>query len=220
MRVILVFCFFFFLFARCNKTETDKFTEVIQDLDQQKIYVVFRETDSKNGIVSKNYNVTSSTMTHVGIGFFDPKKKFKVYHIDLNAKDKDTKKNDIIISPITEFFNPTDCEVLGGEVWEYNKNYRKEKFVTINNYIDSMSLKTNIKFDIDFDYEDSNKLYCSELVSKFLEKFSSYKPHLITKKVNNLQRLYLKKDSIKYVPVDYFMQFSCFQQVYKFKKEA
>src|SRR5690554_921207 len=219
MRLVIVSILTFLLFFQCDKIGIEsEIVKVITTLDKDKIY---RETDSKNGLISRNYNISPSSMTHVGIGFFDKNELFKIFHIDLNQK-KESQKNDIIVSSISEFFDLKDCSVLGGEIWRYDKEFSDKEFNEIHNYIDSMFLNTNIKFDIDFDYEDSNKLYCSELVSKFLTKFSkdSYTSDLKSKKVNNIHRLYLKKDTVKYIPVDYFMTLPSFQKVYQFKSEV
>lgn len=40
-------------------------------------------------------------------------------------------------------------------------------------YMDSVSNVKDLKFEIDFNYASSTKLYCSELVSKFLVEFSN-----------------------------------------------
>lgn len=219
MRFFLIFILFF----SCNNNEFDSkenFIKNVNNLDRNKIYLVFRETDSKNGFVSKNYNITSSSMSHVGIGFFNSNDVFKVFHIDLKSNDDD-KNNDVMISGINDFFYLNDCDVLAGEIWEFENEFSRSEFSEMFIYMDSVSNVKDLKFDIDFNYANSTKLYCSELVSKFLVEFSNdYAPVLKNVKLKKIHELYINKKNVDCIPVDYFMTLSNFKRKMYFKKEA
>src|SRR5690606_19672227 len=98
------FIYFFLLLSLsisgCEiKSEYEKFKSF--QYDKNTIYLFFRETNSKNGFISREYNVNNSSMTHIGIGYFN-NSKLKILHID-NVKNN--RKNDLIISTIDDFFS-------------------------------------------------------------------------------------------------------------------
>lgn len=55
-------------------------------LDENKAYLLFRGTKTKEGIVSSSYNVFNSRASHVGFLFF-VNEKWVVYHIVENSSE-------------------------------------------------------------------------------------------------------------------------------------
>lgn len=214
---ILYYFLIFIIFSCTGKKESNTYIE--GDLNKNRIFLVFRETNSKNGFLAKEYNMTSSSVTHIGLGFFDDN-KFKIINIDnINQKDRE---NDILISSLDDFFNLKNYEVISGEIWEYHKDLKSEQIKRIARDIDSLYTKSNIRFDTKIDYNESEKMYCSELVSKLLDNFleDDYKVELQKKKLAPVHRFYLRKDTIEYIPVDYFCTLTTFKKVYSFRNKA
>lgn len=209
---LIIFTVSLLLFFNLNSKNN---TLNISNLSKNTVYIVFRETDSKNGLLSKEYNINSSKMTHVGIGFFK-NGKFQILHID--NKKNSNKKNDIIIDSTEEFYNLNDCKVLSGEIWKYEKTLNEKELIELRNLIDSLYYKSQIKFDKKIDYWNDKNMYCSVLVSKTLEKIiPHYKVKLYKRKLNPIHSFVFKQDSITYLPVDYFTKLSYFKKVQQFK---
>lgn len=71
--IILLFSF------SCKKEPLiEKYKDV--SLKDKKVYILYRETDSKMGKFIQPYNINGSKFSHVGVGFFY-EKKFKVFHV-------------------------------------------------------------------------------------------------------------------------------------------
>lgn len=104
-------------FAQCKKGQIS-YKGV--DFNDQNIYLFYRETNSKAGMISKSYNIHQSNYSHVGIGFLDGN-QVVVYHI---LHDKDNEQNfkysELIKDTLDEFYNPKNDEVVGGEILSLN----------------------------------------------------------------------------------------------------
>ena len=98
-------------------------------------------------------------------------------------------------------------------IWKI-KNLKSETL------LGKLNFKDTIHYDYNFDNKTSNKLYCSEFVAKTLENIfhEDSKFILLTKKLNKLEEMILRKDSIQYYPVDFFIKNSHFVFVSEWSK--
>ncbi|HSD13308.1 MAG TPA: hypothetical protein VLB74_01530, partial [Flavobacterium sp.] len=174
------------------------FTSCAKDdlkLNKEKCYLVFRESDSKEGFFVKKFNLGNSKVTHVGFLIYN-EMSWKVFHA--------INKNGNCIEQI-EFDDFCDSgkrklhlEFL--EILDFNS---KTKLVS---KIDSIK-KCNLKFDYSFSNTATKSIYCSRFVCKILEATDSDKYHfdLREKKLNAIESSFLNKERLLYYPVDIFL---------------
>ena len=184
---IVLFCFL--LFYSCSKVNELK-------LDKNKTYLVFRDSESKEGFFVKKFNISNTDVTHVGFLFFN-NQTWKVYHA-IDVKDK----NCVVVEDYNNFSIKNDKE-LKIRILEIKDFDKKE---LLNNKLDSI-YKLNLKFDFTFSENKANSTYCSKFVCDLLNSVDSkYQFRLTTKPLNNLESSYLKKDTLNYYPVDLFFK--------------
>ncbi|MCJ7933287.1 MAG: hypothetical protein MUW56_06520 [Chryseobacterium sp.] len=180
--------------------------------EKNTIYLYFRETKSKAGLISKSYNINNSNYSHVGIGGIINGKE-QVYHI-LFWNDGKKHFTDLRIESIDDFFNPKNEKVLSGGVYSV-KNVTPYEYSKFTNVLDSIR-QQRLAFDKKFESIDDNKFYCSELVISLL-RFTKRDFHLkkIKKKLTGIDAVILNRDSISYYPTDIFMNNENFTPVEK-----
>lgn len=209
-------CLALSLIISCDKKYKNE-TDIVTHLNKNRVFLVYRATDSKNGFIAKEYNITSSNLTHIGLGYFESN-EFKIINIDnIRQVGRD---NDILISSLEEYINLADCNVLDVEIWEYYKDMKSEQITELIKIADSLYNKSSIRFDDKIDYKESDKMYCSELVSNLLNRIimNEYEVKTFKKKLPPIHQYVLKKDTLEYISVDYFTTLSTFKKVYSLKK--
>jgi hypothetical protein len=196
----------------CSIKET--ISEKIEKIVPQKnyIYLFYRKTDSKNGIIAQSYNRNNSKMSHIGIGFVDKDNNFLINHIlEKNIK---LSQNDIWSSSVDEFYNKRE-KIVGGEVWISKKPLSDIQMASIKNCIDSIKA-TNVRFDFDFNFNDHKNMYCSEFAYVVLNKVSEFKidSKLSSTKLKGLKKTFLGRSTLKYLPVDFLYLNHNFEKIY------
>lgn len=174
------------------------------DFKKQKIYLFYRETASKAGMISKSYNIHHSNYSHVGIGLCTGNEIY-VYHI-LNAEvnKQNLSKSDLIKETVKEFYSPKNDKVLGGEIFLV-EGISKNGLLNFRKVIKNLEYK-KLKFDKKFTTKNDDNFYCSELVYYILHKINvKFNIEQTHKKLTGIDKIILKRDSISYYPADVFI---------------
>lgn len=176
---------------------------------EEMIYIVCRGTKSKQGIISKNFNLLDKNITHIGIGIFI-KNKFKVYNV---TNDIGYKTNSFVIETLESFLNRQDLRYCA--IWSLKrpKGLRQRIIENCESYRDKF-----IYFDNVFNLNNGDSLYCSEFVVKILNA-SGIKPSIKpTLKILNdyfLEQISGQKQ-ISYYSVDFFLNFRSIKKIYEY----
>jgi len=185
------------MFVRCNKSNSPIKINV---LDKDKCYLVFRGTNTKEGIIAEEFNLFNTKSSHVGICVFQ-NSKWTVYHV-LNPKVEDDTA--LIREGFDDFFDIDEVSLFSASIWVLKDLSTEEFSKLLKKLRDYEQLK--LKFDLTFASNDPTKLYCSEFVCNVLKKVNkekfSFSPSKI--KLKGLHSLFLGKDSLEYYPVDIF----------------
>jgi len=170
------------------------------------IFIFTRATESKINFIAKDFNLSDSLSTHIGIGL-RKNDEFIIYNVD---NDKKLNNSSLITENLNSFIN--NAGVLHYSIWEYKTN--------LNEYIlflDELKKFKEIKinFDYEFDLKEDNNLYCSEFVYFVLKKINYTKFNFlpIEKQLINFYAGFFKKSEISYIPVDFFLSFNVFRKV-------
>lgn len=176
----------------------------LDKLELKSSYLVFRDSETKEGFLVKNFNLSSKNLTHVGFLLFT-NNKWNVYH----AIDKKV-GNCVVVNKFQDFVQNEDNETLKIHVL---KIHSISKEILLNK-IDSVQ-KRNLQFDFHFEENVKNKTYCSKFVCTVLHELDAkkYNFKLQKKKLNNLEAAYFKKEFLKYYPVDIFFRNKYFETV-------
>jgi len=169
----------------------------LEQLEYNSCYLVFRDSETKEGFFVKNFNVSNKNLTHVGFLLFR-NNKWCVFH----AIDKKV-GNSIVVDNWNDFAHNENKETLKIQVLKIDgDSFDKDKLL---NKIDSVQ-KCNLQFDFNFDKDVKDKTYCSKFVCHMLNEIDpdKYNFKLQKKKLNNLEAAYLKKEFLEYYPVDIF----------------
>ena len=137
------------------------------------------------------------------------KNKKNVYHVHPNSN----KDNMILKESLTEFLTLKKHKIEYYSIFLVD-GLIKEK---VENILDK-EVKKGIGFDYDFDYQDSSKLYCSEFVAKVISHCvkDSINFNFLTRKTSFFLRMINKKDSITYLPVDFFFSDLNTRMIYRY----
>ena len=123
------------------------------------------------------------------------------------------KKEDFFNIFLTKYNDFINLEVLKDIIV---KNMNNNDFVKIQNKIISMKNK-NIVFDNNFYTIKDNMYYCSEFVCEILNSTKKFNFIITKKKLSGLDSIYLKRDTLKYIPVDIFLNRSPFELIKKWE---
>lgn len=203
MKINFVLLLLLTLLVNCNKQGHFFYKET--EIKKNQIYLFFRETKSKAGMVSKSYNINKSNYSHVAIGGVIDNKVL-VYHI-LNDKyeGKKSRKSDLICEDIKKFYNSPDEEVLSGAIYKV-ENVTASDFVRFRKILNILKMR-NLKFDKKFISADDENFYCSELVYYILKNTKhDIELKLTRKKLTGIDAVLLKRDTIAYYPTDVFVK--------------
>ncbi len=176
---------------------------------EESLYIVARGTKSKQGLIGKKFNVADTNITHIGLGYYEPRtKSLKIYNISTEKKSK----NALLVESLYEFMTPRDLFYIG--IWEYAPGHRQ--FQQVKRLLADFE-KRVISFDYDFDLQNADSsLYCSEFCWKVLKavdkKKFDFKP-VIRLVSNSFYKNVLGRDTLTYIPVDFFTGFVNFKKV-------
>src|SRR5690554_3193437 len=166
--------------------------ETKYNIQKDKIYLIFRGNKTeKTSILVGKYNLVNQDISHVGILLYN--NMWQVYHI------YDTPNNsDIITDNISSFLENSDRKIIF-QIDNINKTCILGRIETL--------IKEDTKFDKFFNLEPDNKLYCSEFIVDIFNNCNiSTKSLIYKKKLVPLHATILKRDSLKYYPVDSFLE--------------
>lgn len=169
-------------------------------LDKDKCYLVFRGTTTKEGLVSKEYNISNDKPTHVGICIFQDA-QWVVYHVLSPTKKNST----ALFNESLEIFLDVNKEsIYNVSIWVIN-NLTDQEMFKLTTLLKKYE-QIHLNFDLTFKSKDTTNLYCSKFVNNVLmnatnRKFN-FKP--IRAKLKPLHSVYLAQDSLEYYPVDLF----------------
>ncbi|MDO4728084.1 MAG: hypothetical protein Q4B43_03650 [Bacteroidota bacterium] len=161
------------------------------------IYILSRNSESKEGNMVLEYNYTNQPISHIGIAL----DKVYVYSMDYN---KTNKQNSSLIKERYEAFwnskNPAN-----NKLWRIRTT--QEEYQKIQQYIDSLE-KQKLFYDLAPDTSDG--LYCSELVYLALNRAnpSKFKQNKISKKLKGIAKILVGSETISYYPADFFLNYN------------
>ena len=183
--------------VHCKKKDFDINIDI---LDKEKCYLVFRGTNTKEGLVSKAYNISNNKPTHIGICIFQDS-EWIVYHV-LSPRKKDVTA--LINESFDAFFDVRKESICNASIWLIN-NITTSETSKLRKQLHKYE-QIKLEFDLTFKSKDTTKLYCSKFVNDVLMyvnskkfKFETYKA-----KLKPLHSVYLAQDSLEYYPVDLF----------------
>lgn len=164
------------------------------------IFFVCRASLQKSALIATEFNLEDQVISHVGLGIMK-NNDIVIFHVDDrsgNAMQKSTR---------SEFFDPASFYYC---VYSMPLSLQKLK------QIDSLlQFHPPVKFDQDLSLEN-DKLYCSEFCLSILtavdpEKFA-FRP--LSRKISNpFVRSYLGRDTLTYIPPDFFLAYPGIQKV-------
>jgi hypothetical protein len=209
MKNIYIFLSIFFVVSCSNKNRIFKDL----NLNEKKIYLFFRGTETKEGIIAKKYNIINKDISHVGIGYFHKNEnEFLIYHVINSNKD-----TNLEISSLNTFFIENDFKTVYCSIWEITNKQKTDRIISIlNSY-----KEREIKFDLLFTGKNDNKLYCSEFIVNVLNEIDSVS-FTFKKQKMKLKPLYskiLKKDTLYFYPADIFILNPFFKNICEKKIE-
>ena len=183
--------------VHCKKKGSDLNTDI---LDKEKCYLVFRGTNTKEGLVSKEYNISNNKPSHVGICIFQDS-EWIVYHV-LSPKKKDITA--LIHENFDVFFDVGKESIYNASIWVID-NLTTTEILRLRTQLNKYK-EIHLKFDLSFKSKDTTKLYCSKFVKDVLTNVNKKKFKFETSKVKlkTLHSVYLAQDSLDYYPVDLF----------------
>lgn len=201
--IIVIFSFYSYKSSSLNEK-----IENLQ-LETKAIYIIQRGATGKLSNVAKDFNISNKYASHLGIGFVKDR-TLTIFHVYV---DKNSQHNHLYVENINDFIKPKDLNYLS--IWKL-KGVDHEKFDHIKSSL-LHSRKENIIFDFTF-AENNEKYYCSEYVVNELRKngIDIMKDH--KKKVTGMIKEILKKDTLKYFPVDGFENTGKAEKVFEWIK--
>jgi hypothetical protein len=169
-------------------------------LDKKKSYLVFRGTNTKEGLVSKEYNISNNKPSHVGICVFQDS-EWIVYHV-LSPRKKNITA--LIHEKLDVFFDVRKESIYNASIWVID-NLTTYEILKLKSQLKKYK-QIHLKFDLSFKSKDTTKVYCSKFVNNVLVNVNNKKFKFETYKVKlkPLHSVYLAQDSLDYYPVDLF----------------
>jgi len=200
MKILILFLII--LTVSCNNKDFPSDYSFDLDLDSSKIYLAYRGTDTKEGIIAKNFNISNEKISHIGIGVHIAN-EWKVFHVVSN----NTNDSDLTIESFESFSTVKNGKVHYMGIYELKHINDHDQHVLLK-LLQDMT-KKRIKFDNSFSIKnEENSLYCSEFVVNMLSKMNNSKFHFntYTIELNSFQAAYLKKKKLSYYPADIFLK--------------
>ncbi len=170
------------------------------------LYIVTRSTNAKRFFIAKDFNLSDTLSTHVGIGIAE-KGELKIYHVEpdsapgKSALSKVSLKDFTAVPDLASYAIWKDISISNGSLLQDTLRYWENK---------------KIAFDFEFNLANEN-LYCSEFVWMVLKTLQnpSYEFVPIEKELNDFYKKTLGSDKLVYIPVDFFVELKMFKKIYQ-----
>ncbi|MBK6938049.1 MAG: hypothetical protein IPH18_15090 [Chitinophagaceae bacterium] len=182
-RSTVILFFLLFFFASCRQKQQSTYTpnkkdniainassinnikKVVQTGD-----LIFRNGNDEVSRTARSFNRKDTSFSHCGLVFIENDSPF-VYHA-LGGTYNPSQK--LMRQSIEEFANPNENNSIGIYRYGLTANELLKLADVVHGYH-----RTGLKFDIFFNFQSDNAMYCSEFVFKSLNqavdgKFSSY----------------------------------------------
>lgn len=169
------------------------------------LYLFTRSTHLKSSYIAEDFNIKDTLSTHVGIGI-KSKESLSIFHVIDNKKNNNSS---LVKESKDQFIN--EYGITYYSIWRAKVSKQEHDLIvnTLNNY-----LRKKITFDKNFILSEDNNLYCSEFVYNIFKSLNSikfdYKP--INKELSPFYCKILKRDSLEYIPVDFFTELDIFEK--------
>lgn len=172
-------------------------------------FLVVRGTDSKAGVIARDFNRCDPEATHVGIAFCRLG-KWRVYHVSNEGGKNRTALYDV---PLQAFADEPGNRYLA--LWEFRGAIPGKADVL--RAISQISTQ-KISFDIDFNPIDDQNLYCSEFCVKVLHAAGILPVFpLMSASISGLRATVLGRTRLDYWPVDFFERDRRFVKVFEWR---
>lgn len=163
------------------------------------LYIVSRNTDSKEGNLVLKYNLSDIKISHIGVAF-STDKNAPVYNVSYGEVNE--ANSALLKETLTEFWispNPED-----NRFWEFPIS--KEEYKRAKRYIENQEKKT-IYFD--FSPDTALGMYCSEFVYTVLKEANSerFKSEPTCEEMKGFERMATNEDYLCYHPADFFLAY-------------
>ncbi len=187
VRIIVFFLFVFMLFG-CERTSYDGY-----------LYIVSRNSKSKEGDLVLKFNTTNNHISHIGIAFSNTKNSL-VYNVSYNSMN--SFGSSLIKEKINSFWSSPNKK--DNRIWSLPVS--REEYEKVKNHIKVLE-KEKIHFD--FNPNTSKGMYCSEFVYNALisanTKRFAINPNY--RKLRGYERLIIGNDNLSYYPADFFIKY-------------
>lgn len=193
-QVIILFSFVSLVFSFLQEKTNDSF-----------IYILSRNSNTKEGNLVLKYNNHNLNISHIGIALSNTEKSF-VYNISYNSKNK--YNSSLLKESFNSFWNSKNC--IDNKIWKIKISTKEH--VRIKKYIENLEKK---KLFFDLDSTTNNGLYCSEFVYNALNSSGNSKFILIkkNKKMSGISKIIVGNDVLNYYPADFFLDYKFIQEI-------
>lgn len=170
------------------------------------LYIVTRSTNAKRFFIAKDFNLSDSLSTHVGIGIAE-KGELKIYHVEPDSAPGKSALSKVSLKDFTAVPGLASYSIWK-DITSGNGALLKD---TLKDWEDK-----KIAFDFEFNLANEN-LYCSEFVWMMLKTLQnpSYGFVPIEKELNDFYKKTLGSDKLIYIPVDFFIELKMFKKIYQ-----
>ena len=181
--------------------------QMLHKLDKQSVYLIFRGTQSKEGLIVKDFNIKDSKATHVGILLY----QIPGWHVAHVMQTHS--KNDFLFQPAEDFL-AAENKIKYVSLWKI-AGFGKNEIAKLEKVFDSLKTE-KIGFDLTFTGRLDSKKYCSEFVCEALQAAKEGCFHFpkYVKRLSPAESIFLKRDSLYYYPVDIFQTDRRFTKIY------
>ncbi|SRR5690554_108362 len=161
------------------------------------IYILSRNSQSKEGNLVLKYNLFSENISHIGIAFDNNPDSF-VYHVSYDKKNH--LGSSLLKEKFTDFWSSPQSE--DNRIWALPIS--KKELKNAKKYIYNLEKET-IKFD--FDPKTDLGLYCSEFVYNVLKNSNSrrFQTNSVCKELKGYQKIIAGENYLCYYPADFFL---------------
>ncbi|MEO7922659.1 MAG: hypothetical protein ABIR30_03215 [Chitinophagaceae bacterium] len=194
------YLFIFLLFPFCSIAQSpEEIAGVLakQEFSKKNIYLFCRGTKAKSGLIARNFNRADTSVTHVGIGFYDGE-SFRIF----NVTDSRGYLNALLVDSVTSFIAGWDVYYFS--IWECSNS--PGEFQEFKQVLETYATR-KIIFDVSFRLKNDDTLYCSEFCAGVLNKINTRKFYFepVKKKLDDkLFAAILEREAIIYYPIDFF----------------
>lgn len=210
LYLFLVICTLNVILISCE-TDQDQFNRLLKkNLNKTAAYLVYRATNTKEGNYARQYNITDSLSTHVGIAVHLDD-SWQVFHVVNSSQFSALRQQSLEV-----FYNLEKEKITSTSLWQITCMDTQDLY-KLGKVLRSYR-ENDIQFDFQFDLSDSKKLYCSEFVINVITTLDSTKFQFepVITKLNPFHAAFLKRDSLSYYPVDIFQTHQCFEKVLRY----